>query len=507
MRTRKNTRWAAAMAVALVWPTVPAAAPWFKAETERFIVYGQGREARVRNLALRLSVFDAVLRLANPSAPKTQPRKLEVYLVDSQRDVRRAAPWTDESVGGFYTANAGATFALANESVIGIAGDEVLFHEYAHAFMLENFPAAYPGWFIEGWAEYFMTTKVMANSAEVGRYNSGRAYSLFESNWIPWDVVISKAPWELRSDLQSVYYSQAWLLMHYMRSDAERSAQLTKATLAIAMGEDPVKAMEAASGKSLEELGRKLRNYRKLVAFTINDPLPNPPEIKVSTLPPSAEHFLLDNLRLSSDASGGDEADAALVVDLRRRAQRWPDDRAAELTLARAEFAYGDVAAGEAIVKRRLERDPKDVEALLVAGMGQLKAGERDKAQLESRFNAARPYLIKAYALDEDDYRILLAYARSRTVDPAYPNDNDVNALLTVRAMAPTVDAASIMAGEALLLRDRKPEALAILSIVANNPHGGGNAQIARALMNGQAPSELALAAEALDKQSAPPAK
>ena len=501
MGTRIFAQWAvgAVAAIGALWPAT-ASAEWLRAETDRFIVYGQGKEARVRNLAVRLSVFDAVLRLTHPTAPKVQPRKLEVYLVDRQRDLRRVAPWNASTVVGFYKAGATATFAVAYDGSAGMDADEVLFHEYAHAFMLENFPAAYPAWFVEGWAEYFMTTKVTPRTAEVGRPHAGRGYELTQFNWLPWEVVVSQTPGGMSDAAQSLYYAQAWLLMHYMRSDPERSAQLAKITVAIAGGEDPVKAMEAGTGLSIVELGTRLRNYRRMISFTVKDPLPTLPEIKVSRLGASADEFLLDSLRLSSDFGAGVEADAAFLADLRARAARWPGDRLAELSLARAEFAFGDVAAGEAIVKRRLAVDPADSEALLVAGQGQLAAGERNTDQYEDRFKAARPYLVKAYGQDQDDYRILLAYLRSRTVDAAYPNDNDLNALMTVRALAPTVDTAAIMLGEALLHHDRKAEAVAVLSIIANAPHGGGAATIARSLIDGQPISPLTAASAALDE-------
>ena len=113
MGTRIFARWGvAAIAAAVLWPAT-ASAEWLRAETDRFIVYGQGKETRVRNLAVRLSVFDAVLRLTHPTAPKVQPRKLEVYLVDRQRDLRRVAPWNASTVVGFYKAGATATFAVA----------------------------------------------------------------------------------------------------------------------------------------------------------------------------------------------------------------------------------------------------------------------------------------------------------------------------------------------------------------------------------------------------------
>ena len=480
--TRRVGNWARiAAALAMLWPAAADAA-WVKAETERFVVYGQGREAQVRDVAMRLSMFDAALRVANPAAAQAPSRKLDVYLVRGIREIQQVAPEAAPTLGGFYAAGELGAFAVADANEMG--RDDVLFHEYAHAFMLENFPAAYPGWFVEGWAEYFMTAEVTSRTVTIGSYNPGRLYALFAQDWLPWETVVTKAPFEVPRQDRSVYYSQAWLMMHYMRSDPVRAAQLTRATQAIAAGADPVKALEEASGKPLGELTRGVRLYKKLPMFVISDPLPTPPEIKVTQLPPSADDLLLYKLRLERD--GGKAQGEQVLADIRARAAKWPGDRMAELTLARAEFALGDVAAGEAIVKRRLEQDPKDIETLLVAGLGQIQAGDRDLAQQAARYVAARPLLIKAYGLDQGDYRTLLNYVRSRSVEPEFPNDNDVNALLTARAMAPTVRASSIMAGQLLLMRGRRAEAQAVLSIVANDPHGGEAARLAQALIDGQ---------------------
>lgn len=184
-----------------------------------------------------------------------------------------------------------------------------------------------------------------------------------------------------------------------------------------------------------------------------------------------------------------DESDPDALAEIRRVAMRWPDDRDVELTLARAEFAYGDIAAGEAIVTRWLERNGGDVEFLLAAGLGQLRASTREGQDWVVRYQAARPYLVKAYGLAPNDYRILLAYAKSRSAEPGYPNDNDLNALLAARQLAPQVATISLMAGEALLKHGHRPQALAILSALTNDPHGGAAAARAHTLLeaNGQA--------------------
>ena len=497
----------AALTLAAAWPGL-AQARWLKAETERFIVYGEGRESRVRELAVKLTIFDAVLRALHPAHDKRPPpRKLEVYLVDGWGELRRVRPEVGAHVVGAYLAGPRGTFAIAQMYDGGLQAEEVLFHEYAHAFMLENFPAAYPAWFTEGWAEYFMTVEVSRERAKIGGYNENRAYWLFTAGWIPLEDLVSKTYAQIEPHQRRIYYPQAWLLMHYMRSDPARGAQLDEAVRAIAGGAAPVKAMEEATGQSLAELERALKKYRRLPVLTLPDPVEAEPAVEVSDLPPSADDILLYDLRLR-DASPA-KPDASALADIRKRAAKWPGDRLAELTLARAEFVYGDPAAGEAIVKRWLEADPNDVEALHVAGVGRLDAGDRDPKRRQQLYRAARADLMKAYGLDNTDYRLLLAYVRSRTVEPAFPTENDITAQLTARAMAPTVDEASVMAGAMLIHRGRADEAKRALAIVANNPHGGQLAAQAREMLAGKTAeqaAQLAAAAPAEDDGTGGPA-
>lgn len=485
------------LAALILWPSV-VRAEWLKAESDRFVVYGTGSEAQVRGLVTRLSAYDAVLRLLTPGVRQDPPpQKFEVYLVRGGGDLRRVQPGLRGTIRGFYSANENAVFAMAVASQVGITTDETLFHEYAHYFMLENFPVAYPAWFVEGWAEYYMTTDIGAEKIKIGGYNKNRVYWLYNAEWLPMEDILSKRVSEVGPNRAHLFYSQAWLLTHYLRSDPTRAVQLNKAITAIAAGENPVSAMQAATGMSMAELTKALRAYRQLPGHIISGMTIHPPQITVTTLPPSADDFMLDSLRLSTGSPG--KAEPQFLADIRRRAARWPGDRLAELTLARAEFLYGDVTVGEAIMQRRLDADPKDVEALLIAGSGQLVAGARDPANRKARLKAARSFLIPAYKFDDADYRILLAYTFSRALEPGYPNDNDVNALLAARALAPSVQLSSVLAGAALMQRGEQARASVLLAAAANNPHGGAMAAQARALLAGESLDEARKAAADLD--------
>jgi hypothetical protein len=464
-----------------------AQAAWIKAETDRFIVYGEGREARVREYAVKLHTFDAVLRAFHPRAAAQPPgHKVEVYLVDGARDLRQIAPHHARTTRGFYSTSADAIVAVVDTSEV-MEPDDILFHEYAHHFMHENFPAAYPAWFVEGWAEYFMTTKITADRIIVGGYSDNRVYWLFNTGWLPMKDLLTKTAAQTARDYQAIYYPQAWILMHYMRSDPERAAQMDKATSAIAAGEDPVKAMETATGLTLDQLALKLKRYTKLPIFNLTNPVKSP-AVLVTALPPSADDVMLAKARLDTSEPGA--RDEAFLTELRARAARHPGDRLAELTLAHAEFLMGDVAAGEAIVQRRMAADPKDVDAIRLAGRGQVLAGLRAPDERSKRFAAARTLAGKAYQLDKRDYRILYQYAFARTIQPDFPTDNDIEALTQAYLLAPSVEEVAMTTGIALIAKGETAKAKRLLARIANNPHGGALAAEAKALIEGKAVEE-----------------
>ena len=495
--------------LALLSLAEPAHAGWYRAETDRFVVFGEGREQRVRDYAIKLTTFDRTLRLFHPSTLNRVPAtKVIVYLVNDQEDLRRVSPGLNRQIGGFYTAMNEGVFAVAL-SETGAGVDDVMFHEYAHHFMLDNFPSAYPAWFVEGFAEYFMTAEILPRDGgvKVGGYNQGRAYSIFMQTWLPMEEVLSKTTGETRTDRMAAYYAQAWLLTHYMRSDPKRAEQLNKAVQAIAAGEPPVKAFETATGMSMADLTKALKAYHQLQIITIRDPNKVIPAVTVTALPKSADDLLLANLRLILSPTG--RVDGEFLADVRRKAAKYPGDVLAERTLARAEFVMGDVAAGEAIMKRRAEAGTPDYEDLLLAGTGQLMAGMRNPATREARYRAGRPLLAKAYQLDKDDFRALYAYELARSIEAGYPSDNDLNALLEARHLAPAVLETSLRAGVALLQKGRREEAAHVLAPVINNPHGGRSAASARALLSGAPPGQAEIAPDdgAEEPTQPPPAK
>ncbi|MFK0298390.1 tetratricopeptide repeat protein [Brevundimonas sp. NPDC090276] len=446
----------------------PAHADWLRAESERFIVYSDGGEGKLREFVQELETFDRFLRLRMGLDVNEAPlRKLPIYLVASRRGLLQVSPDLAENVAGFYTAT--------DEDIFGIALRDqtvnTLKHEYAHHFMKQNFAYPYPGWFVEGFAEYYATVEIGKSRILVGKYNENRAYALQAASWMPIAELLSKRPLQSARH-RDTYYPLAWLLTHWFLGDTERQKTLDVYLRDVGAGGDPVEAMERATGLDPIELRLTLRRYMNgripYQGLTVTFP---PQAMTVTRLPPSADDLLLLNQRLKIGVPA--EQRAATAEEVRRAAARHPDDPLALLALGHAELHFGDPAAAEAPLQRLLALQPNNVEALQYLARARMKAAQ-DAENLEDsdRLNTeARGLLVRAYRADDANYATLLLVAENRNGGEGYPNDNDVAVLEQAFALAPQLGEARINLAQVLMFRDRNEEAVTVLEPLVNDPH------------------------------------
>lgn len=448
---------------------------WRRAETPRFVVHGIVGEDVLRDYATRLEDFDMVLRymhrLPVDDAP---PRKLDVYLVRGTPGLRRAMPTANENVRGYYIAD---SEGIACVAIVGrakeVENDDVMLHEYVHHFMKQYFNYAYAPWLVEGYAEYFMTTAFSGDSIVVGKFNTNRASWVMQGRWIPLERLLTEAP-RVDEASSETYYPLAWLLTHYLMSDPARYAQLQAYMKAVGEGTPSVKAMEAATGKSLADLTKALRDYTRsnlpVQAFTRKRARPF--EIKMSSMPASADDLLLDTVRMISPR-GDLDTRKAFADDVAKRAARYPDDGLAQRAVARARLQAEDYAAATVAIDKRLAAAPEDVEALELKAKILMAMGDDDPAQQAALYKQAQGVLGRAFKLDGARYQILLAYAQSRSLSPGYPSDNVMEGLLLANELAPQVSDVTIETVRCLAMRGDYRRAVALLEPLANDPHDG----------------------------------
>lgn len=473
----RGVRLTALAALLSLFIASPAAADWLRAESPRFIVHSDGDARVLREYVQKLETFDTLLRAIHGlPTTETPERKLPIYLVGNQRDIQFIRPGSGDNIAGFYRASDEDIFAVA----IRTRGDDsTLLHEYVHHFMLQNFSAAYPGWLVEGYADYFSTTEFGLRHIAVGKPDENRVIWLGYEDWLPIEDVLTKAPFEMRNgEDQAMYYAQSWLMAHYFLSNQERQAELKAYVAAVGAGSDPLAAMELATGLPVQTFSRRLRDhFRSSVTYTnYRADLFPPATVTVSNLGTAESDLMMLSRRLVTGTRVEDRAGTA--EEVRRVAARHPADPFARLTLAHAELHFGDRTEGIRLFEALVTDHPGNVEALQYLADSRLDdaVNAEDPAPLLAE---ARRLLGRAFELDPTQYRTYLLLARSRQSAANYPTDNDIDTWQLAYSLAPQLTEVRIGAARALISRGRFQEAINLLEPVAHDPHGRGRATAA----------------------------
>jgi len=391
----------------------PALAEWRRAESPHFVVYSDGSERSLREYALKLERFDALLTSRFGGRGSDDVRRLPVYLVGDGRALRVAVPGLPAGIAGYYSSSDTDVFAV----LIRGESDDILLHEYSHHVMARAGDVQYPGWFREGFAEYFATATVTeGGEASFGLPDRGRMYALQQNRWLPMDAVL-RAESSLAIGGQTgmnMYYAQSWALTHWLLADPGRIRNLSAYVAAVNGGRDPVEAWQAIFAMTPDQLTTQLRAHvRGRLSYAKLDMPPISPVVTITTLSPAADAVLLPMINARSWNPA--EIDGpALLATMRAAADRFPDDPLALVALGRAEKRWGDPAAAATALTRALERQGDQVEGLVLMAELAMERGSEaaDETEQTRQWDLARDFLRRASEADPTDYRAYAARMR-----------------------------------------------------------------------------------------------
>ena len=451
--------------------------------------------------------------------------RVRVYLVANEAEVQRLMGAPGSSVAGFYRPEEGGALAVVPRNTGSggtFTGQLVLFHEYAHHHMLQYTPAAYPAWYVEGFAELASTASFeRKGTITYGKPASHRQYELeYTSRYSPSEMVDGTYLKD-RDRKRSWSYGDAWLLTHYLTFSDDRRGQLRRYLVDINRGAELPEA--AAAFGDLGKLRQDVGSYLRARSFPYKPvPLPQiaPDAISLRTLSPAEAAlvpFEIELVRMtnlpdgrgkeSDDADGADataegtskdDAKAAAKVEAElAKAMQERDDWLAKLA-AVAERHSGDPAPWRLLAWARCESEdytgcseaadrvlatkPDDARAMVYKSDALFALGrdEDDDALRETLQTEARALVERALVLDRDDPKVLLAYY--------YSYDGQTNAGLEALQRAvqyvPQLSGPRLTLAHALVARGRLGEARTILRPLAYAPHGGSAAEAARTLLD-----------------------
>lgn len=466
--------------LALLLPAA-AQAEWRRAESPNFIVYGEGSEARLRERILLLEDFDRLLRtVTNVNGPPA-PAKLHVYLVDDNRALTRIRDLS-RNVAGFYSASPEGIGAFVSVDSAG-SFNEILFHEYAHHFMLQQAPGAYPAWYVEGFAEYFSTVRFTRNAIDIGNFSRSRTSWLVHEGWLPLDRLLGGRPSGLTPEGVSMFYSQSWLLTHYFYSNPERQAALGRYLVA-ARRSDPVAAIQQATGMDARRMERELRDYIRDGSINFRrmrrGSATAPPPVTVTALPRAADDLILNHAALRVGIR--ESAEDGQLQAIRTGASRHPGDPFARRVLAHAELLHGDRASAARLLDGLIAEMPDDAEIMYLRGRLHLAAAQdaEDPAVEEL---LARQWFVRAHRADPNHFQTLYRYFEAVRDGPEANTENTANLIILAHELAPQVTEIRFAAAAFMLRRGDAARVMSLLAPVSADPHNPQTAAAARQMI------------------------
>jgi tetratricopeptide (TPR) repeat protein len=459
---------------------LPAAvnAKWIRAESTNFIAYSEGTAEDLKERVVDLEKFGHVLQaMTGAKRPKNVPVKIKVYFVRTVEDVGETLPYPAGGVAGYYTTTMRGPFTVmpwinfrqpagTRYKMPGMEAKTVLQHELTHHFMFQYFPAAYPAWYVEGFADYAGAIDISEdNIVSVGLFLDNRAQSLRSMEWVPLKELMNPIPG--KSMFPSfAFYPQGWITVHYLNNMPEGRKMLLDYLRRINSGATFGEALTAfgditAFDKEVRAYARRSKLDATATKYLSLDPGP----IEVTPLSPAEDSLLRTQLTLSSGVLKSNAQ--GFVRRVRDIVRDYPDDPYALRILADAERVAQNHAESLAVANRLLARDPADGWGNYYRAQAEIEALQQAKSADDGAWDAARGRLRAAMKAMPNEPRFGRAFYESYQKRGVLPPAAAQNALVKSLDLIPRENTLRMLVARDYEARGMLPDAIDTIAPLA----------------------------------------
>jgi len=348
---------------------------WIRLQAPHFLIFSDAAPERTAELARQIETFRAALLRLGTDLEARSPVPTVVFIFKDQEHYRPYRLRTD--IAGFFVKHRDGNSIAVNAGVTGGDPWQVVFHEYLHFFLNNNFTDI-PLWLDEGMAETFSTFALQGTSAHLGAPLDHHRDWLAHNPLMPLDQLFAidtgSRDYQEGSRL-GTFYAESWALVHLLAfgNGGEGGSFLR----GIKRGGSLREHIQPMLGEDRRALLERLRAYVKADRYTgVDEELGSLDAVRLPAATPVPRAELLYRL-----------GDYLLHLDPSREKQ------------------------AERHLRRAVALDPKHGPAW--AALGQLE-------HTRGRFKEASALFDKALKLAPDDPSIALLYAYS-LVERTFP--------------------------------------------------------------------------------------
>jgi thioredoxin-like negative regulator of GroEL len=239
---------------------------WIRLDTDHFVVFSNAGERVAKRTAANLERLRDVLSQIAAGTQLGSPQPMYIYLFSSRvafAPYRPAANGKPMDVDGYFYSRDDAEYMVLRADA-GEATDDILYHEYLHYVLRNNF-SNLPVWFNEGMAELYSTFQATDEHADIGRPDANHIRWLRENSLIPLAQLFAmdrNSKDYNEGYRRGVFYAESWALVHYLVLGNEaRSAQTSRFFHEMTQGVPAQEAFRHTFDTDEAVLEKELRDY------------------------------------------------------------------------------------------------------------------------------------------------------------------------------------------------------------------------------------------------------
>ena len=278
---------------------------WRQVRMDGFTVIGTTGAAELQQVARGIAAFRSALTTHLPNVRVNAPLPTYVVVLKDFEAYKRFQPRDSrgrrvDSVAGYLNTAADANF-LVFPYVRGEVGRSLIYHEYTHYVIRQNARTEVPLWLEEGLAEFYATFRPdFGDGHLLGAAPAERVRTLKQEPYVSLRNLLStrKIGQLLRSARSSVFYAEAWALVHYVTMERRNPvrAPLTVYLTTLAATDSQDEAFKQAFGVDVDGMNRELQTYVRYFSFrTIVVPRAVTPRVEQVEPIPQAEATQLED--------------------------------------------------------------------------------------------------------------------------------------------------------------------------------------------------------------------
>ncbi|HWW72538.1 MAG TPA: hypothetical protein VN089_21560 [Duganella sp.] len=460
------------------------ASPWFRAESQHFVVYADTARAATTELLNNLERLDYLLRIYTKPFRKanSSEQKLTLYYQNRVAGLSGIdATLPADAIGLYSSCAAGVQgFGFHLDETSQNEGLAYIFEAYTRHFIYRHTDIRSPAAFIDGFAQYFASVRFTDTQMFIGKtpqniaqyldfLEEGHRYSLDYTDVLTRNLANAKN-YAGDAGVRLEFAAKSWVLMHYMQSSEDNRARLGKYLSAVYQGAAATPAFEDAFGLKASQLGTEMWRYRRTSIKVLQVDMPELPVATVdfSALPEAASDFVMLDAAVKS--CPGKPAGEALLRKISSEAGKFPKNDFAQMTLSRARITFGNPAEALPWLSQAIAKNAANFDAVYLSGLANLRLAQQSQGAAAQAFlQTAQQQLLNARELNPDSSDAAYAYFRAELLGQSELSETALEGALTAWRSAREVGTFARSAALTHAYLGHLPQAKVVLKNLALN--------------------------------------